>query len=140
MFKSLGKFSKEKLMKKAFFYLSKVGLEKREAFLYPAELSGGMKKRVAIARAVSHKPKFLLLDDPTAGLDPVKTNMIFKIIRQLSEELKTTVLTVTSDMKGALNFFKYIVILEDSKIHWKGDSSEAKKKPTEYMKKLFYGV
>ena len=91
-------------MKKAFFYLSKVGLEKREAFLYPAELSGGLKKRVAIARAVSHKPKFLLLDDPTAGLDPVKTNMIFKIIRQLSEELKTTVLTVTSDMKGALIF------------------------------------
>jgi phospholipid/cholesterol/gamma-HCH transport system ATP-binding protein len=140
MFKSLGKLTEDKLIEKSFFYLSKVGLDKREAFLYPAELSGGMKKRVAIARAVSHNPKFLLLDDPTAGLDPVKTNMIFRIIRQLSEELKTTVLTVTSDMRGALNFFKYIVVLEDSKIHWQGNSSEARRKPTEHMKNLFYGV
>ena len=95
-----------------------------------------MRKRVAIARAISHDPKFLLLDEPTAGLDPVKTNMIFDIIKKLSSEMNITVLAVSSDVKGALNYFSEIVVLDQSKIHWKGKVSAFRRKPTRLISKL----
>ena len=65
-----------------------------------------MRKRVAIARAISHNPKFLILDRTNRGLDPIKSNLIFKIINDLAILNKVTVLAVTSDMKGALKYFK----------------------------------
>ena len=136
MFKSLSKKKKLELISDSKSFLKMVGLSDRDAELFPAELSGGMKKRVAIARAISHHPRFLLLDEPTAGLDPVKTNMIFDIIKRLSKQLKITVLAVSSDVKGAINYFDQFVVIENSKVHWLGEKKKLLKKPTKLIKNL----
>ena len=136
MFKSLTKKKESELITKSVSLLKMVGLSKRDANLFPSELSGGMKKRVAIARAISHQPNFLLLDEPTAGLDPVKTNMIFDIVKKLNKKLKITLLAVSSDVKGAIKYFDEFIVVENTKIHWKGSRASLLRKPTKLIKDL----
>ena len=137
MFKKLNINDEKNNYNKALELLNKVNLDKDVADLFPSELSGGMRKRVAIARAVSDNPRFLILDEPTAGLDPSKTNTILRIILELSEKLNATILAVTSDMNGALKYFDQIILLKNTRINWCGKPSQVQKNKNSYLKKFF---
>ncbi len=92
--------------------------------ILPAELSGGMKKRVGIARAIVGSPAILLWDEPTTGLDPVNTAAVERLIKRLSEELKVTSVLVTHDVEGALWMCDRVAMLEGGRIRFCGTPDE----------------
>ena len=100
--------------------LEAVGLDADAALLYPVELSGGMQKRVGIARALADDPEILLLDEPTAGLDPIMTNMINELILENVRRLGATVISVTSNLEGARRIADRIVMLHQGGVVWDG--------------------
>jgi phospholipid/cholesterol/gamma-HCH transport system ATP-binding protein len=102
--------------------LRQVGLAGSEDRM-PAELSGGMKKRVGIARATVAQPELVLYDEPTSGLDPVTTSKIYELIRQEREETGCTVVAVSSDVKALLRFADHIAMLLDGRIHYHGPAA-----------------
>jgi phospholipid/cholesterol/gamma-HCH transport system ATP-binding protein len=104
--------------------LAMVELLPRHATLMPAELSGGMVKRVALARALSLEPELLLLDEPTAGLDPDRSDSFVKLIRSLSAELGLTVVIVTHDLDTLLALATKVAVLADQKIVAYGSMQE----------------
>jgi phospholipid/cholesterol/gamma-HCH transport system ATP-binding protein len=90
----------------------------------PAELSGGQKKRVGIARAIVHSPKILLYDEPTTGLDPVTARTIVELIKRLQTELDVTSVVVSHDMKAVLEVSTHIAMLQDCRIIFYGTPEE----------------
>jgi phospholipid/cholesterol/gamma-HCH transport system ATP-binding protein len=101
-----------------------VNLSPDTAKKYPAELSGGMKKRVGIARAIAGKPKYLLYDEPTSGLDPVNADIIDDLVKQLDNELGVTSVMVTHDVRGAFRVANRIALLTDGRIVLQGNQKE----------------
>jgi phospholipid/cholesterol/gamma-HCH transport system ATP-binding protein len=104
--------------------LADVGLGPDVADLYPAELSGGMQKRVGLARAIARGPDLLLLDNPTAGLDPIVTAMIDRLILGSLERLNATALTITHDIASARRLADRIALLDGGRIEWEGPVGE----------------
>lgn len=93
--------------------------------LYPAELSGGMKKRVGVARAIVAKPRYLFYDEPTTGLDPITADTICDLISDLDRKLGVTSVVVTHDMHLSTKVSDRIVLLSEGKIAWEGGPDEA---------------
>ncbi len=91
---------------------------------YPAELSGGMRKRVGIARAIAGSPKYLLYDEPTSGLDPVNADIIDSLVQRLDQELGVTSVTVTHDVRGAFRVANRLALLKDGKVVMQGTPQE----------------
>jgi phospholipid/cholesterol/gamma-HCH transport system ATP-binding protein len=103
--------------------LTLVGLEGSEA-LRPASLSGGMKKRAALARALALNPEIMLYDEPTTGLDPITADLINRLIRRLQERLGITSIAVTHDMRSAYHIADRIAMLHEGRIHAVGTPAE----------------
>lgn len=117
-----GGASRAEARAKAIDKLVMVGLDPDVADLSPSELSGGMQKRVGVARAIFGDPELLLLDEPTAGLDPIMSNVINDMILDLVRQLGCTAISIDSDMAGAQRLGDRIVMLHDGRIIWQGEA------------------
>lgn len=115
--------SRSEKIDRANFCLERVNLAGRNK-LYPAELSGGMRKRVGIARAISMSPKYLFCDEPNSGLDPQTSIVIDELIRELTEEYQCTTVVVTHDMNSVMGIGDYILFLYKGEKWWEGSSKE----------------
>lgn len=92
--------------------------------LFPAELSGGMKKRVAIARAISLNPKYLFCDEPNSGLDPLTAILIDELIKELTEEYSMTTIVNTHDMNSVMEIGEKVIFINDGIKCWEGNNKE----------------
>lgn len=119
--------------------MASVGLGAEMADLYPVELSGGMQKRVGVARAMVGDPELLILDDPTAGLDPILTNTILSLIERETSGKGTTVLVVTGDMKAARSRFDNVAMLFDGEIKWSGKRDAIPEATDPYLEQMING-
>jgi len=115
--------SKSEKKERADFCLERVDLAGKNK-LFPAELSGGMKKRVGIARAIAMSPKYLFCDEPNSGLDPETSILIDELIQDLTQEYKSTTVVVTHDMNSVMGIGEYILFLHKGKKWWEGTNKE----------------
>ena len=107
--------------------LAEVNLEPRVLHLYPAEISGGMQKRVALARAIADRPEILLFDEPTTGLDPITAGIINKLIRSAVDRLGATAITITHDIASVRAIADKVAMINNGKIIWNGSVKEMNK-------------
>jgi len=92
--------------------------------LYPSELSGGMKKRVAIARAIALNPNYLFCDEPNSGLDPLTSVLIDQLIKEITEEFNMTTIINTHDMNSVLEIGQKVIFIHDGVIEWEGSNKD----------------
>ncbi len=115
--------SREEKLDRVNFCLKRVNLNDTNK-LFPAELSGGMMKRVGIARAIAMNPKYLFCDEPNSGLDPKTSIVIDELIKEITEEYNTTTIVVTHDMNSVMGIGDYILFLHQGVKFWEGSNTE----------------
>lgn len=115
--------SKKEKLKRVNFCLNRVNIENANK-LFPTELSGGMQKRVAIARAIALNPKYLFCDEPNSGLDPQTSIVIDKLIRELTIEYNMTTIVNTHDMSSVMASSDKIYFIYEGNIEWEGESAD----------------
>ena len=119
--------------------LEKVGLRSEVLDLFPSELSGGMQKRVALARAIFPEPDIIFFDEPTTGLDPITADVINNLILERVKELGATALTITHDMASARTIASKIYMLHEGKIIWDGDVNELETTDNKFILQFIKG-
>ncbi|MCA1956814.1 ATP-binding cassette domain-containing protein [Zymomonas sp.] len=126
-----------KMQKLASEYLARVGLDDRILNLRSGELSGGMQKRVAIARAIAAKPEILLFDEPTAGLDPIRSDVIDDLTLSLVRDNGMTAITITHDMASVCKIADKIAFLHEGRIIWTGNTQDLRTTDNPYVRQFF---
>ena len=124
---------------KAIETLAQVGLGKDVAKLAPSELSGGMQKRVALARAIATEPEIIFFDEPTTGLDPIMADVINDLIIKCVKELGATAVTITHDMHSARKISDRLAMLYKGKLIWTGPSREIDRSDNAYVDQFIHG-
>lgn len=119
--------------------LRRVGLGPDVADLFPAELSGGMQKRVGLARAIAADPEIIFFDEPTTGLDPIMAGVINELIREIVVEMGATALTITHDMTSVRAIADKVAMLHGGKIRWHGPVSEMDGADDPYLTQFITG-
>ena len=116
--------------------LGQVGLPPETADLYPSEVSGGMQKRVGLARAIATDPDIIFLDDPTAGLDPIMSTIISELINERVDELAATVVSIVSDLAVVRNIADSVVMLHEGWVVWSGSIAELDETDNPYFRQF----
>ncbi len=119
--------------------LRRVGLRAKVADLYPSELSGGMQKRVGLARAIAADPEIIFFDEPTTGLDPIMSGVINDLIREIVTEMGATAMTITHDMSSVRAIADNVAMLHDGVIQWTGPVDQMDASGDPYVEQFISG-
>ncbi len=119
--------------------LKQVGLSPQVGNYYPAELSGGMQKRVSLARAIATNPEIIFFDEPTTGLDPIMADVINKLIVECVKDLGATALSITHDMASARTIADYVAMIYEGKIIWDGPVKQLYDSGNSYVEQFIHG-
>jgi len=136
--RTLTKLDEEEIKYRVVQCLGMVGLKDVEK-LKPSALSGGMKKRVGLARAIAYQPKYIFYDEPTTGLDPIMSDVISDLIINLRKHLKVTSVVVTHDMKSAYKIADRIIMLYKGRVVFSGTPQETKETDNEVVRQFVEG-
>lgn len=119
--------------------LRRVGLKSETADLFPAELSGGMQKRVGLARAIAAEPEIIFFDEPTTGLDPIMAGVINELIREIVVEMGATAVTITHDMTSVRAIADNVAMLHEGVIKWTGPVAQMDESGDPYLDQFIHG-
>ncbi len=129
--------SKEEQIERVKFCLNRVNLN-QASDRYPSELSGGMQKRVAIARAISLNPKYLFCDEPNSGLDPQTALVIDALIKEITEEYNITTIVNTHDMNSVLEIGEHIIFIHEGEKWWEGTHEDILRADNEELNQFIF--
>ena len=119
--------------------LRRVGLKADVADKFPAELSGGMQKRVGLARAIAAEPEIIFFDEPTTGLDPIMSGVINDLIREIVVEMGATAITITHDMSSVRAIADQVAMLHEGKIRWSGSIKDMDQSEDPFLSQFING-
>lgn len=132
-----GAMSRSEMEDRAHICLKRVNIIDKDR-LYPAELSGGMQKRVGIARAIAMEPQYLFCDEPNSGLDPQTSIVIDDLIREITEEFNTTTIVITHDMNSVMETGEHIIFIHKGRKWWEGDREQLLRSDNEELNEFVF--